>query len=200
MRPFRKLVGTGVPMPQANIDTDQILPSRFMQKPRAEGFGRYLFHDLRFDKHGVQRPGFILNRPEHRGAEILIGGANFGCGSSREQAVYAIADGGFQAVIAPSFGDIFHANALKNGLLPVVLDGELVELLAERCAADPTTRMSIDLEAETFVCGNLASPFPIDAFRKRLLLAGQDEIGLTLDLDDAIAAFERRRSAESGWL
>ncbi|SFI04457.1 3-isopropylmalate/(R)-2-methylmalate dehydratase small subunit [Bosea sp. OK403] len=201
MEPFERLEARALPMRGANIDTDRILPSRFMQKPRADGFGRYFFHDLRFDAVGAERPDYIVNNPAHRDARILIAGENFGCGSSREQAVYAVFDYGFRAVVAPSFGDIFYANALKNGLLPVVLPGMEIEALFAACEADPSTRLAIDLQnLRVSRSGQPDLPFAIDDFNRQLLLTGQDEIAFTLGLADEISTFEELRRAHSAWL
>jgi len=156
-------------MPQPNIDTDQIIPARFLQKPRKGGFGQYLFHDLAED------PGFILNQPAYRDAQVLVAGKNFGCGSSRENAVWALFDYGFRVVIAPSFGDIFFNNCLKNGLLPIVLDTPLGE------------KVKVDLESQT-VNGH---HFEIDPFAKHCLLNGIDELDYTLSLMKEITAFEQ---------
>lgn len=201
MIPFTQLASKAVPMPDSDIDTDRILPSRFMQKPRAAGFGNYLFYDLRFDSQGRDRPDFILGDSRYREARILLAGPNFGCGSSREQAVYAIYDHGFRVVIAPSFGDIFYMNALKNGLLPVILPRHSVDEMLRQCVIDPALQFTIDLEQQTVSCAQgPRHAFPIDAFNKQLLLSGQDEIDFTLARIADIAAFEARRAGTNAWL
>lgn len=201
MQAFATLSALALPLPEANIDTDRILPSRFMQKWRKDGFGRYLFHDQRFDAAGQERPGFVFNDPAHRGACILVAGANFGCGSSREQAVYALVDYGIRAVIAPSFGDIFQANALKNGLLPVALDHQAVGILLSLCATSPAVGITIDLDAQTVAHPEIVPlSFPIDVFHKQLLLSGQDDITHTLGHAGDIDRFETARRRAAPWL
>jgi 3-isopropylmalate/(R)-2-methylmalate dehydratase small subunit len=172
MQRFTSLESIAVPMPQPNIDTDQIIPARFLQKLRKDGFGQYLFHDL------AENPGFILNQPQYRDAQILVAGPNFGCGSSRENAVWALADHGFRVVIAPSFGDIFFHNSLKNGLLPIVLD----------IATDQ--KLKVDLESQTVN----EHHFEIDPFAKHCLLNGIDELDYTLSLMQEITQFEQTKA------
>jgi 3-isopropylmalate/(R)-2-methylmalate dehydratase small subunit len=179
---------------KVNIDTDQILPARYLQKPRANNFGDYLFKDVRHDGNGLLRPEFVLNQAAYVGAQIMLANDNFGCGSSREHAVWAIYDGGFRAVIAPSFGDIFFNNALKNGLLPIRLAKSEVMSLFSLAQQNPETQVVIDLVAQTVV----ASPdfcvcFEIDNFSKRFFLEGIDELGYTLSLLPQIEAFERKQ-------
>lgn len=198
--PFSNITSPAVPMPEADIDTDRILPSRFMQKPREGGFADYFFHDMRFDRSGRRKPGFVADAPDYRDARILVAGANFGCGSSREQAVYAVADFGFRAVIAPSFGDIFYANALKNGLVPAAIDAEAAASLAARCLAVPHTLVTVDLQALTVRWDNQTAAFTIDPFSRDLLLTGQDEIAFTLGMSAEIDAFEARHGARKPWL
>jgi 3-isopropylmalate/(R)-2-methylmalate dehydratase small subunit len=198
--PFTTLTSRAVPMPEADIDTDRILPSRFMQKPRAEGFADYFFHDLRFDHAGRRKPGFVADAPEYRGARILVAGANFGCGSSREQAVYAVVDFGFRAVVAASFGDIFYANALKNGLVPAAIGTEAASALASRCGAVPSTAVTVDLMAMTVSWDNQSATFAIDAFSRELIVTGRDEIAFTLGLIGEIDAFETKLQAAMPWL
>ncbi len=200
MTPFVRETAIAAPLPGINTDTDQIIPARFMKRDRSEGYGRYLFHDLRFDAEGGKRPEFVLNRPEFRDARILVAGRNFGCGSSRESAVYALADFGIRAVLAPGFGDIFHANALKNGLLPVALPEDLVEALRERLAAGPAREVTVDLEAQrvTLPDGSRHG-FTIDAFWRDCLLQGVDELGMTLGYLPQIEEFERRALRERPW-
>jgi len=193
MKPFEPLDSVAVPMLRANLDTDQILPARYLQKPRADDFGAYLFRDLRLRKDGSPDPQFILNQAPYRGARIMVGRQNFACGSSREHAVWALHDYGFRAVIAPSFGDIFSSNALKNGLLPIVLPADVVDSLLETIVARPGTRVKIDLAAQTVVVSNgTAHPFAIDPFAKHCLIHGLDELDYTLSQMQQIVAFERR--------
>lgn len=194
MEKFETLQGVVLPLDKVNIDTDQILPARYLQKPRANNFGDYLFKDVRHDGNGLLRPEFVLNQAAYVGAQIMLANDNFGCGSSREHAVWAIYDGGFRAVIAPSFGDIFFNNALKNGLLPIRLAKSEVMSLFSLAQQNPVTQVVIDLVAQTVV----ASPdfcvcFEIDNFSKRFFLEGIDELGYTLSLIPQIEAFERKQ-------
>jgi 3-isopropylmalate/(R)-2-methylmalate dehydratase small subunit len=194
MEKFETLQGVVLPLDKVNIDTDQILPARYLQKPRANNFGDYLFKDVRHDGNGLLRPEFVLNQAAYVGAQIMLANDNFGCGSSREHAVWAIYDGGFRAVIAPSFGDIFFNNALKNGLLPIRLAKSEVMSLFSLAQQNPVTQVVIDLVAQTVV----ASPdfcvcFEIDNFSKRFFLEGIDELGYTLSLLPQIEAFERKQ-------
>jgi 3-isopropylmalate/(R)-2-methylmalate dehydratase small subunit len=199
MQPFTTLSAPAAPIEQPNVDTDQIIPARFLKYPRRDGYGKFLFHDLRFDESGAERPDFVLNRPQFRNARILVTNENFGCGSSREGAVYALYDYGIACVIGPSFGDIFFNNCFKNGLLAVRLPP--AEAAALRQSLGEGGTVSIDLAAQT-----IAGPdgtrlsFEIEPFRKKVLLKGLDEIGLTLEFGDRIQAFERRHHAERPWL
>ncbi len=200
MEAFRRLDAIAVPLAQANVDTDQIIPARFLRKPRDERYGSYLFHDLRFDEDGTPQPGFVLNQPDWQGARILVAERNFGCGSSRENAVYALWDSGFRAVIAPSFGDIFFNNCLKNGLLPVVLPVDVVAALQADLVRRPGAHVVVDLERQEVVAPSGAvHGFDMDPFRKLCLLRGIDEIEFTLGHEAEIAAFERRHEAECDW-
>jgi len=201
MEKFQKLDAVAVPIPAPNVDTDQIVPARFLRKPRNAGYGGFLFHDLRFDDNGEEKPGFVLNRPAYRGARILIAEKNFGCGSSREHAVYALWDYGFRAVIAPSFGDIFFNNCFRNGLLPIVLPTEQVTALQAELAQQPGAHVRVDLERQEVIApSGKVHRFEVDAFRKQCLLQGLDEIAFTLGHDADIAAFEHRQSQELRWL
>ena len=196
MTPFTTLASVAVPLDMVNVDTDRIVPARFLRQPRSAGYQNFLFNDLR-----EKDPAFVLDRPEYAGAEILVAGQNFGCGSSREAAVWALAGAGFRAWIAPSFGDIFLENSFKNGALAIVLPLDTVARLREALAARPGTKLTIDLPAQTVTMpGGGLERFEIDPFRKECLLAGIDEIELTLRYADAIAAFERRQSEETPWL
>jgi len=193
MKPFEFLDSPAVPYPQANVDTDQILPARYLQKPRSDDFGAYLFRDLRFRKDATEEPGFVLNQAPYRNGKILIARRNFGCGSSREHAVWALYDYGFRAVIAPSFGDIFSSNALKNGLLPVVLPEAAVAELLASTAAQPGARVKVDLATQTVVALNsITHEFAVDPFAKHCLINGLDELDYTLSQAQQIVDFERR--------
>jgi len=188
METFVRLDAVALPLARPNVDTDQIVPARYLQKPRSDNFGDYLFRDVRED------PAFVFNREAYRGARIVVAERNFGCGSSREHAVWALYDHGFRAAIAPSFGDIFASNAQKNGFLPIVLpEADVAHLLAQ-LEAQPGTRIAIDLPAQT-VRGpdGRHYPFEIDAFAKHCLVEGLDEISYTLTLLPAIEAFEAQR-------
>jgi len=187
--PFVQVSGKAMPLAMANVDTDQIIPARFLKRPRDERYPSYAFHDLRFDENGAPRPDFVLNDPRFAGAEILVADRNFGVGSSREAAVYALAALGIRCVIAESFGDIFFSNALKNFLLPVALPAEAVrELRALAEAGEPIT---VDLQQQLVRAGNRQHPFAIAPFARTALLEGLDEVGLTLKHLPEIEAFER---------
>ena len=191
---FTILESTCVPLPLGNIDTDQIIPARFLTSTEREGFGEKLFCDWRYDSNGTPVPGFVLNRPEYRG-KILITGSNFGCGSSREHAVWAITGYGFRAVVSDSFADIFMNNALNNGLLPVVIPSDLLARLTALVTEKPGTKISIDLENQLlFVPGTgLQSGLPVNAFMKECLMKGVDSIDYLLAMKEEIAAYERTR-------
>jgi 3-isopropylmalate/(R)-2-methylmalate dehydratase small subunit len=194
--PWQTLRGRAVVLDLVNIDTDQIIPARFLRKPRSEGFHHYLFHSLRRTPDGALRADFPLNAPTAAGAQVLVAGDNFGCGSSREGAVYALVDAGFRAVVAAGFGDIFAGNALKNGLLPVRLPADVVAALMQALQAGPGLEVTVDLEAQQVAWGGAAAhAFEVDPFAREMLLAGTDEIGLTLASVAQIEAFERRRGA-----
>ena len=201
MEPFTRLTAVAVPMELPNIDTDRVIPARFLRRPREAGFGPLLFHDVRFDAAGAPRPDFVLNQPAYRDARILVTAENFGCGSSREMAVWALMDYGIRAVIGPSFGDIFFENCFKNGALAVVLPADVAAGLRRALAARPGATLTVDLEAQliTGPAGE-AIRFEIDAFRKHGLLTGQDEMEMTLARLPAIEAFEARRRDEMPWL
>jgi 3-isopropylmalate/(R)-2-methylmalate dehydratase small subunit len=198
MEPFRTLAAVSAPLPTANVDTDQIIPARFLWKARKDGFADTLFSDLRGDPGGKT---FVLDRPDYAGARILVADRNFGCGSSREHAVWALWDSGFRAVIAPSFGDIFYNNALKNGLLPVVLSADRVSTLLEMLAAHPGSSITIHLAAQTVTAPDgLSDRFEIDPLQKECLIEGLDDIDLTLRYQDRIDAFEREHDRRLPWL
>ncbi|GAC1342018.1 MAG: 3-isopropylmalate dehydratase small subunit [Acetobacteraceae bacterium] len=191
MEPFTRLDAVAVPMPTPNIDTDQVIPARFLSRPRSEGLAECLFHDLRRRPDGSENADYVMNQPAFRAARILVAERNFGCGSSRENAVHALFDAGFRVVIAPSFGDIFRSNCQKNGIVPVVLPAAAVAEILAGLAARPGARMAVDLERQLVTGpGNASWAFEIDPFVKECLLAGQDDIDLSLRHADAIAAFE----------
>ena len=196
MEKFTRLTAIAAPLPEPNIDTDQLIPARFLGKPRRAGFARFLLHDRRFAEDGSEIADFVLNRPAWRAARILLAGDNFGCGSSRESAVYALADFGIRAVIAPGFGDIFAGNCVKNGLLPLALPAAVVEALTRQVTAAPGASLTIDLAAETVTAPDGGvTRFAIDPARRRVLLEGLDEIDTTLLRADRIAAWEERHAA-----
>jgi 3-isopropylmalate/(R)-2-methylmalate dehydratase small subunit len=201
MEPFTRLDAVAAPMAVPNVDTDQIIPARFLRKSRKDGYGQYLFCDLRFDPDGKEKPGFVLNAAPYRGARILVADKNFGCGSSREHAVYALWDYGFRAVIAPSFGDIFFGNSFKNGFLPIVLPAETTAQLRGAIQAKPGARMIVDLASQSVIFPDGTSHrFEIDAYRKHCLLEGIDELDFTLAKRSEIASFERRLAETTPWL
>ena len=206
MQRFERLDAPAVALDMPNVDTDQIIPARFLWRPRKEGFGELLFNDLRTDQDGTPKPGFALNQPGAAAAQVLVADRNFGCGSSREHAVWALMDAGFRVVIAPSFGDIFFNNSLKNGLLPIVLPEARCTALRAALVRQPGARMVVDLEAQTLSGplgvndGGGTDHFEIDPFRKELLLSGMDDISFTLSQQGAIAGFEARYGAEMPWV
>ena len=201
MEPVTRLTAVAVPIDLPNIDTDRIIPARFLRKPRGPGYETFLFHDVRFRADGSEDPDFVLNRPPYRPARILVAAENFGCGSSREAAVWTLAANGFRAVIAPSLGDIFHGNCFKNGVLPVILPADVVAGVRRQLHERPGATMTVDLEAQTVTAPD-GTPhrFEIDPFRKQGLLTGQDEIALTTTYEGAILAFEERHRADVPWL
>lgn len=187
--------GLAVPLPLENIDTDQLIPARFMATPRAEGYGRFLLHDLSHDAEGRSKPDFPLNRPEAEGASILVAGRNFGAGSSREAAVYALVDAGFRVVIAPSFGDIFASNAVNNGLLPASLPAERLALLSTAPRV-----LTVDLAAGTIEGEGVCERFDLDPVWTQKLINGWDDIDLTRSHRGAIEAFATSRRGDAPWL
>ncbi|HDZ8857025.1 MULTISPECIES: 3-isopropylmalate dehydratase small subunit [Aeromonas] len=195
MTGFKQHKGIVVPLDSANVDTDAIIPKQFLQKVNRIGFGKHLFHDWRFlDDAGEQpNPEFVLNQPQFAGASILLARENFGCGSSREHAPWALADYGFKTIIAPSFADIFYGNAINNGMVPVRLKEEEVDALFQLVAAQPGIEIEVDLEANQVRAGSLTFDFEIDEFRRYCLLNGLDAIGLTLQHEAAISAFEAKQ-------
>jgi 3-isopropylmalate/(R)-2-methylmalate dehydratase small subunit len=210
MQAFITLNGLVVPLDRANVDTDAIIPKQFLKSIKRAGFGPNLFDEWRYLDHGEPgmdpasrrpNPDFVLNFPRFRGASVLLARENFGCGSSREHAPWALEDYGIRAIIAPSFADIFYNNCFKNGLLPIVLDAAIVDKLFSDCEANEGYRLTIDLAAQTVTTpsGDVL-PFELDAGRKHRLLNGLDDIGLTLLLSDKIRTYEERRKVEAPWL
>ena len=202
MQPFTRLTAVAAPIDLPNVDTDRVIPARFLRKPRgAPGYASFLFHDVRFDADGSERPEFVLNQVPYRAAKILVTAGNFGCGSSREAAVWALDACGIRCVIAPSLGDIFHQNCFKNGLLPVILPGDIVAGLRRQLHEQPGATLTVDLEAQTVTApGGAQHRFEIDPFRKELLLTGRDETGLTLGFEAHIREFEERHAREMPWV
>jgi 3-isopropylmalate/(R)-2-methylmalate dehydratase small subunit len=202
MQPFTKLTGIAAPLPLVNVDTDKIIPARHLKTIKRTGLGVYLLETLRFDDEGRERPEFVLNRAPYRDAAILIAGENFGCGSSREHAPWALLDFGIRCVIAPSFADIFFNNCFKNGILPIVIPKEQVEILTREAsaAADPT--FTVDLEKQEIhrPRGNEVMRFEVDAFRKHCLLNGLDDVGLTMQKAKRIDDFEAAQLRAAPWL
>jgi 3-isopropylmalate/(R)-2-methylmalate dehydratase small subunit len=191
MKPVRVVEGRVAVLDRPDVDTDQIIPKQFLKRIERSGYGEFLFFDWRFDEDGNERPGFELNRPEFREAKILLAGRNFGCGSSREHAAWALQDFGFDAVIAPSFGDIFRTNAGKNGIVAIALPGDEVQRLMEAVDLDTGSTMTVDLERCVVIAPDGREvPFAFDDATRHRLLNGLDEIGLTLQHEDAIAAYE----------
>ena len=195
MNKFTKHTGKTAPLYQPNIDTDQIIPKQFLKRIERTGYGEFLFYDWRFDSDGTLSGDFVLNNPKYKGASVLVAGANFGCGSSREHAPWSLTDYGFKAVIAPSFADIFYCNSLKNGLLPIVLSEPEVARLAENAETLENYELTIDLESQTVADNQgFEAGFAIDEFRKYCLLNGLDDIGLTLQTEAKISEYENARA------
>lgn len=200
MQAFTVLTGIAAPLPLINVDTDMIIPKQFLKTIQRSGLGRHLFDEMRFEADGTEKPDFVLNREPWRRAEILVADENFGCGSSREHAPWALLDFGIRCVIAPSFADIFFGNCFKNGVLPLVLPrAEVQQLLA--ALQDPAARVTVDLErCQVTAPDGRQLPFEVDAFRRDCMLRGLDDIGLTLQNEDAIAAYEAERHGDRPWL
>jgi len=209
MQPFTQVTGLVLPLDRANVDTDAIIPKQYLKSIKRSGFGPFLFDDWRYLDPGDldidpatrrPNPGFVLNQPRYRGASVLLARENFGCGSSREHAVWALSDYGFRAVIAPGFADIFFNNSFKTGFLPIVLKAEEVDVLFGEARAEGY-RLTLDLPAQTVSTpGGRSFRFDIDPFRKDCLVRGLDEIGLTLQQAEAIRSYEARRKLEAPWL
>ncbi len=194
MNPFTTLTAIAAPMPMINIDTDMIIPKQFLRSIKRTGFGVNLFNDMRYDEQGNEKPDFVLNQEPYRKAQIIVAGDNFGCGSSREHAPWALLDFGVRCVIAPSFADIFYNNCFKNGILPLALPQEQIDALMKEAAAG--NEITVDLENQTVS----AYSFKIDKFRKHCLLNGLDDIGLTLEKQSLIADYETKNKQEKPWL
>jgi len=201
MQKFTTLTGVAAPLPMINVDTDKIIPKQYLKTIERTGLGKALFDELRYNADGSEKPDFVLNQPAYRKAEILVAGENFGCGSSREHAPWALLDFGIRAVIAPSFADIFHSNCFKNGILPIALPAEIVTQLMDDARKGSNARLTIDLANQTITRPDgQVIHFDIDQFRKHCLLDGLDDIGLTLKKESAIAKFEDRRKQAQPWL
>ena len=201
MDKFTTLTGVAAPMPLINVDTDMIIPKQFLKTIQRSGLGKNLFDEMRYDREGNEIPDFVLNRPAYREAKILVAGDNFGCGSSREHAPWALLDFGIRCVISTSFADIFFNNCFKNGILPIVVSQEDLDKLMDDAERGANAVLTVDLENQVITGpdgGTLA--FEVDAFRKHCLLNGLDDIGLTMEKADAIDAFEARMEAETPWL
>ena len=199
MDKFTRLTGAACPINQTNLNTDQILPARYLKWTRAMGIGKVLFQDLRFDAEGNEKPDFPINKPAWRNAKIVVGARNFGCGSSREAAVYALYDYGVRCVIAPSYGDIFSGNAIQNGLLTAIVTDEEAAEIMEALERTPEMPVTVDLEQQTIVCGNRTYKFTIDPVRRTRLLNGWDDIALTESHRDRISSFKAEDRAARPW-
>jgi 3-isopropylmalate/(R)-2-methylmalate dehydratase small subunit len=197
MAKFTQHIGLVVPLDAANVDTDAIIPKQFLQKVTRTGFGQHLFNDWRFldDAGQVPNPDFVLNKPRYKGASILLARENFGCGSSREHAPWALTDYGFHAVIAPSFADIFYGNSFNNQLLPITLSEAEVDELFELVKNNEGIQFEVDLEAQTVKAGDKSYPFEIDSFRRHCMINGLDSIGLTLQHEENISGYEKNQPA-----
>jgi len=206
MRKFETVEAVAAPLDMPNVDTDQIIPARFLWRARSDGYGELLFNDIRSETDGSKKPDFVLNRAAYAGAEVLVADRNFGCGSSREHAVWALSDAGFRVVIAPSFGDIFFNNSFKNGFLPIVLPEARCNELRAALARNPGAKLVVDLEAQEVRGpvgvndGFAIDHFEIDPFRRELLLAGMDDISFTLSQSEKIGGFEERYKAAMPWV
>jgi len=201
MDKFEKITGVAAPMPLINIDTDMIIPKLFLKTIKRSGLGVHLFDEMRYNDDGSEKPDFVLNQPAYRNAEIVVAGDNFGCGSSREHAPWAIKDFGIKCVISTSFADIFFNNCFKNGILPIVLPQEQVDLLMKDAEKGANARMTVDLEAQEITTSDgEVVKFDVDAFKKQCLLEGLDDIGLTLKKADSIASFETMTETARPWV
>ena len=201
MEKFTKLTGIAAPMPLVNIDTDMIIPKQFLKTIQRSGLGKNLFDEMRYTQDGAEIPDFVLNQPAYRKAEIIVAGDNFGCGSSREHAPWALLDFGIRCVIAPAFADIFYNNCFKNGILPIVLPQEIVDQLMDDAQNGANATLTVDLENQiiTRPDGQTVA-FDVDAFRKHCLLNGLDDIGLTMEKAAAIETFETKAAQDRPWV
>jgi 3-isopropylmalate/(R)-2-methylmalate dehydratase small subunit len=200
MDKFTTLTGVAAPMPLVNIDTDMIIPKQFLKTIQRSGLGKNLFDEMRFTPDGKEIPDFVLNQPAYRKAEILVAGDNFGCGSSREHAPWALLDFGIRCVISTSFADIFFNNCFKNGILPVVLPQEAVDYLMDDARKGANARITVDLESQTVTASDGKTfHFEVDAFKKHCLMNGLDDIGLTLEKASAIDSFEKKNATLRPW-
>ena len=200
MEKFEKLSGVAALMPLVNIDTDMIIPKVFLKTIKRSGLGVNLFDEMRYDREGNEKPDFVLNKPQYRDAKILVAGDNFGCGSSREHAPWAIADFGIKCVISTSFADIFYNNCFKNGILPLVLPEDAVDTLMKDAEKGANSIIEVDLENQTIVSSDgEIFRFEVDPFKKHCLLNGLDDIGLTMEKEDHIAAYESKASQQFPW-
>ena len=200
MDPFTKLTGIAAPMPLVNIDTDMIIPKQFLKTIARTGLGKNLFDEMRYTQDGAEIPGFVLNQPAYRHAEIIVAGDNFGCGSSREHAPWALLDFGIRCVIATSFADIFYNNCFKNGILPIVMPQDVVDALMEDAKKGANARQTVDLAAQTVTTSDgRVFAFEVDSHRKHCLMGGLDDIGLTLEKASAIDRFENKAKALRPW-
>jgi len=201
MKPFTKLNATAAPLPMINVDTDVIIPKQFLRTIERTGLGVHAFHDIRYNEDGSDKPDFVLNKEEYKNAEILITGENFGCGSSREHAPWALLDMGLRCIIGPGFANIFYNNCFKNGILPIQLPQEQIDELMKEAQENPEARLEIDLEKQTITRGNKFSfSFDVDPFRKHCLLGGLDDIDLTMEKHVHIDTYEEKQNNEKPWL
>jgi len=201
MEKFTTLTAVAAPLPMINVDTDMIIPKQFLKTIKRTGLGTALFHEMRTRADGSKNPDFVLNKPAYKSAKILVAGANFGCGSSREHAPWALLDFGFRVIFAPSFADIFYNNCFKNGILPIALPQEIIDKLMDDAERGANAVITVDLEKQEVrgPDGGIVK-FDIDPFRKQCLLNGWDDIGLTLRHESDISAYEKRRAAQASWL
>jgi 3-isopropylmalate/(R)-2-methylmalate dehydratase small subunit len=200
MEKFTTLTGVAAPLPQVNVDTDMIIPKQFLKTVQRTGLSKGLFYEMRFDEKGQPKEGFVLDQPAYKNTQILVAGENFGCGSSREHAPWALLDAGIRCIIAPSFADIFYNNCFKNGILPIALPQEQVDLLMDDASRGANAILTVDLEKQEITGPDGGSiKFDIDPFRKRCLMEGLDDIGLTLEKETKISAFEDQRKVSQPW-
>ena len=201
MEKFTTLTGIAAPLPQINVDTDMIIPKQFLKTIQRSGLGKNLFDEMRYRDDGSENPDFVLNQPAYRQAEILVAGDNFGCGSSREHAPWALLDFGIRCVIAPSFADIFYNNCFKNGILPIALPQDQVDVLMKDAEKGANARITVDLDTQTVTASDGQSfGFEVDAFKKHCLLNGLDDIGLTMEKASSISTFESQAATQRPWV